>query len=69
KSREDFMSGITEEFLEKTISEILGTTQKDIADTWGSFADFLKTSSKSAIGNAEKIRLDKEMFSELIDIN
>jgi len=68
KSKDDYMSGITQEFIEKTICEILNCTQKDIADTAENFESFLRTASKSVIGNAEKIRKDKKLFSSLIEI-
>lgn len=68
KSKDDYLSGITQEFIEKTICEILNCTQKDIADTAENFESFLRTASKSVIGNADKIRKDKKYFSDLTEI-
>jgi presequence protease len=69
KSRDDLMCGITQEFLEKTICEILNTTQDDIRNTAGCFDKFTNTAFVSAIGNAEKIKKDAGLFSELIEIH
>jgi presequence protease len=68
KSRDDYMSGVTQEFLEKTVCEILNSTQKEIAETAEYFENYLTKASRSAIGNAEKIRKDKDLFSNLVEI-
>jgi presequence protease len=68
KSRDDLMCGITQEFLEKTICDLLNATQLDIRNTGEYFDRFVKNSYISSIGNAEKLKKDSGLFSELVEI-
>jgi presequence protease len=68
KSKEDYMTGITREFVEKTACDILSTTQKDIRETADLFAGFLNDSVITAMGNEEKLKKDKDIFSAVIEL-
>ena len=69
KSREDLMTGIDQDYMENIVCGILNTKQKDVVSSAEYFREFLKNSTISAIGNAEKIRKDREIFLKLTDIN
>ncbi|MBN2858435.1 MAG: insulinase family protein [Candidatus Delongbacteria bacterium] len=69
KSREDYMTGIDQDYVEKIVCGILNTTRKDVVLSAEYFREYLRNSTISAIGNAEKIRKDREIFSKLSEIN
>ncbi|NOR45365.1 MAG: hypothetical protein GQ534_07230, partial [Candidatus Delongbacteria bacterium] len=68
KARNDYLAGEKKERVEKTIDEILETTQQDIRDTAGQLKKFNDNSIKSIIGCSELIKKDANLFSELIEI-
>ena len=69
RSRDDLMSGVTKEYIESIIAELLDTKQKDLTDYADRFEEYLKKSFISAIGNSEKIKKDKEMFDMITELN
>ncbi len=69
KSRDDLMSGVTAEYTERIISEILETNQRDIIGYADHFEEYLKRSFISVIGNSEKITKDRDMFDLITELN
>ncbi|MFO7811001.1 MAG: insulinase family protein [Candidatus Delongbacteria bacterium] len=65
KSREDYLSGVTTEYIEQKIEEILATTQDDIRRSASEFEDLISNSSISSIGNAESIKEDSSLFARI----
>jgi len=68
KAREDMLTGIDQEYVEKTVCGILNTKQKDIIEYAGLFREFLERSIITAIGNADKIKKDGAIFDKLTEI-
>ena len=68
KARNDYLSGEKKERVEKTIDEILETTQQDIRDAAPQLKKFNDNAIKSIIGSSELIKKDADLFSELIEI-
>lgn len=68
KAKEDHFKGVTEESVEKTVSELLETTQQDIRETAPYLRKYLDNAYISAIGNSQKLNRDKDLFGELIEI-
>jgi hypothetical protein len=68
KAREDLLTGIDQAYVEKTVCDILNTTQKDIISYADRFREYLKGSLITAIGNSEKIRKEGKIFDKLTEI-
>jgi hypothetical protein len=68
KAREDLLTGIDQAYVEKTVCDILNTTQKDIISYADRFREYLKVSLITAIGNSEKIRKEGKIFDKLTEI-
>jgi len=62
------LTGIDQEYVEKTVCGILNTKQKDIIEYAGLFREFLERSIITAIGNADKIKKDGAIFDKLTEI-
>ena len=60
-----YLSGVTEEMLQKERDEVLGATVQDIRNLAGIVAAVLKTGSLCVIGNAAQIEKDAQMFGEV----
>ena len=68
KAREDMLTGIDQEYIERTVCGILNTKQKDIREYARQFREFIDRSLISAIGNADKIKKDGAIFDKLTEI-
>ena len=68
KSRDDLMSGITDEYIEEKINEILETKQQDFIESADIFEEFLNNAVISCIGNRDKIIKDKNIFTKISGI-
>jgi Zn-dependent M16 (insulinase) family peptidase len=68
KSRDDLISGITSEYIDEKINEILETKQEDFRDAAEIFEEYLKHAVISTIGNRDKIIKDKDIFTKITGI-
>lgn len=67
-ARNDYLSGITKEFKQKRIEEVIATTTKDIKQ-FAPLFDKLKTNSyRATIGSCEKIKSHEELYTEIIEL-
>lgn len=69
KSRDDLISGITSEYIDEKINEILETTQQDVRHAADYFEEYLKNAAISTIGNRDIITRDKDIFKKITGIN
>lgn len=60
-----YFTGITDEMMKKEREEILDVTKEDIRALAPIIREILKTGSFCVIGNAEKIKANREMFGEV----
>ncbi len=60
-----FVTGITEEMLQKEREDILSATQEDIRALSGLVAAVLEDNMLCVIGNEEKLKEEKGMFLSL----
>ena len=65
RSATAYLTGITEETLQKEREEILKATQEDIRSLSGIVRAILKENAFCVIGNEEKLKEEKELFLEL----
>ena len=65
RSATAYLTGVTDEMLEKERQEILNATQEDIRNLAGIVRAVLKEDAFCVIGNEEKITEEKELFGEL----
>ena len=65
RSATAYLTGITEETLQKEREEILKATQEDIRSLSGIVKAILKENAFCVIGNEEKLKEEKELFLEL----
>jgi Zn-dependent M16 (insulinase) family peptidase len=68
KSRDELISGITDEYIEQKVNEILETKQEDFRDAAEIFEEYLKHAVISTIGNRDKIIKDKDIFTKITGI-
>jgi Zn-dependent M16 (insulinase) family peptidase len=67
-ARNEYLSGITSEFKQNRISEILSTSVADMKAFADNFARMTPNSYRKIIGNRAKIEKDKDLFSQLIEL-
>lgn len=67
-ARNEYLSGITTEFKQQRISEILATTTKDMRAFADAFAQMTPRCYRSVIGNRTKIEKDKDLFTSLTEL-
>lgn len=60
-----YFSGVTDEMVAKERAQVLGATKEDIKNLAGIVKEILKTGSMCVIGNAERIKENKELFGEI----
>ncbi len=65
RSATAYLTGITEEMLQKEREEILQASQKDIRSLSGIVRAILQENAFCVIGNEEKLKEEKELFLEL----
>lgn len=65
RSATAYLTGVTEEMLQKEREEILHATQEDIRALSGIVKAVLKEDAFCVIGNEEKLKEEKELFMEL----
>lgn len=67
-ARNDYLSGITKEFKQKQIEEVLAATAQDLKH----FAPFFESLSahgyRATIGNCEKIKANADLYSNIIEL-
>jgi len=67
-SRDNYLSGMKPEHFNKTIAEILDTTIEDLRAMAPALEKFTQSAYRSIIGNSSKIKANKELFNELIQL-
>ncbi|WP_163336337.1 insulinase family protein [Desulfopila sp. IMCC35008] len=67
-ARNEYLSGITKEFKQKRISEILSTTVTDMKAFADDFARMTPGCHRAIIGNRAKIEKDKDLFTQLTEL-
>lgn len=60
-----YLTGTTEDMVQKERDEILDVTKEDIRALEGILENILKTDALCVIGNAEQVQANKEMFCEV----
>ena len=65
RSATAYLTGVTDEMLQKERQEILNATQEDIRSLSGIVRAILKEDALCVIGNEEKVTEEKELFKEL----
>ena len=65
RSATAYLTGLTEEMLQKEREEILHANQEDIRKLSGIVRSILKENALCVIGNEEKLTEEKNLFSEL----
>ncbi len=65
RSATAYLTGVTDEMIQKEREEILNATQEDIRNLAGIVRAVLKEEALCVIGNEEKLTQEKELFQEL----
>lgn len=60
-----YFSGVTDEMLREERTQVLNAGPQDIRDLSGLIREILKTGSLCAIGNAEQIKKNQDLFGEI----
>ena len=63
-----YLSGITDEMVQKKREQILDVTQEDIRALADILESILKTGAFCVIGNEQQIEADKNMFKEVKEL-
>lgn len=66
--RNDFLSGISVEFKQERVEQALATTAADLRRFATLFDSLARNGFRATIGNADKIRAARELFSELVEL-
>ncbi|MCK5069814.1 MAG: hypothetical protein KAR01_04710, partial [Desulfocapsa sp.] len=64
-ARNEYLSGITAEFKQQRIEEIISTSVSDMQSYADAFANMQKNSNRMIIGNRSKIEADADLFDQL----
>jgi len=64
-ARNEYLNGITAEFKQQRIDDIISTTVKDMRSYAEAFASMQANSHRMIIGNRAKIEADKDLFDTL----
>lgn len=64
-ARNDYLNGITAEFKQQRIEEIIATSVADMRSYADAFAAMLANSNRMIIGNRAKIEADRDLFDQL----
>ena len=67
-ARNDYLSGITKEFKQKRIEQVLTTSLSSLKSFAPSFDSWNKEDDRASRGNGKKIRAQKEYYDEILDI-
>ncbi len=67
-AKNEYIAGITPEYKQKCLEQILSTTVQDLKDFAPLFNNLCSHSFKSTIGNKEKIHSDKNLFDSISEI-
>ncbi|MCD8370064.1 MAG: insulinase family protein [Clostridiales bacterium] len=63
-----YLSGVTEEMMQKEREEVLDATKEDIRALSGLVQAVLDTGSFCVVGNSEKIEMNRELFGEVANL-
>ncbi len=64
-ARNEYLNGITAEFKQQRIEEIISTSVEDMRSYADSFAEMQKNSNRMIIGNRAKIEADRDLFDQI----
>jgi hypothetical protein len=64
-ARNEYLSGITTEFKQQRIGEIISTSVKDMCSYADAFANMQEQSHRMIIGNRVKIEADSDLFDQI----
>ncbi len=67
-ARNEYLSGITKEFKQKRIGDVLATTQRDLKRFAPHFKSLNNNSFRTTIGSCDKIRSNAELYDEIIEL-
>lgn len=67
-ARNDYLSGITTDFKQQRIAQVLTSTVDELRGFAPYFTKMTSDSYRATIGNGEKIRAARQMYTELIEI-
>ncbi|MHB8789867.1 MAG: insulinase family protein [Desulfobulbaceae bacterium] len=67
-ARNDFLSGVTVEFKQQRVEDALSSTVADLRGFAPCFENLSTGSFRATIGNGDKIRTARELFSELVEL-
>lgn len=67
-ARNEYLSGITPEFKQARISEIISTTREDLRSFASFFTELTKTPYRTTIGNSARVADHKEIFDDIIEL-
>ena len=67
-ARNDYLNGITKEFKQKRIEDVLGTTPSSLKEFAPIFDRLSNNSYRATIGNGEKIRAHADLFSNIVEL-
>ncbi|HBI14808.1 MAG TPA: peptidase M16 [Desulfobulbaceae bacterium] len=67
-ARNDFLSGVTVDFKQQRVEQALAATVADLRSFASCFENLSKSGFRATIGNGDKIRGARELFSELVDL-
>jgi len=67
-ARNEYLNGITAEFKQQRIEEIISTSVKDMRSYADAFANMQKHSHRMIIGNRAKIEADSDLFDQISEL-
>jgi len=67
-ARNDYLSGVSVEFKQQRVEQALATTLADLRSFAPCFNNLSSSGFRATIGNGDKIRGARELFSELIEL-
>jgi len=67
-ARNEYLSGITPEYKQQRIGEVIGTTVADLCAFSPRFRALEENSFLASVGNREKIKENKELFDDILEL-